>query len=219
MTAPRLTFDNLANRAAEMGGLFVGLDRDGTLIEDCGYSVTQENVVLKSGLKDLHQSLCRLGFSHRSAIFTNQSAVGRGYTSLEEMASVNRKVIHLANQHVGEAWLTDADVFSCPHRPDQECDCRKPNIKMYLNARTHCAVERWPFLMIGDRCSDTAFAHNAGGIAIELVTLESEGMETKTSKRCEKIVSPAWMRAQNLSEVAAIINSIPNQRRRRDESS
>ena len=168
MTETPLTFASLPAAIAAAGGLFVGFDRDGTLIEDCGYGVTPEQVVLKPGLSELYASLCSLGYPFKTAVFTNQSAIGRGLTDWETVDAVNKRVARVANETVGTEWLTLDSFFVCPHAPADRCACRKPGILLYSDATAEMGAEGWPFLMIGDRRSDLQMAMNIGGVAISV---------------------------------------------------
>ena len=168
MTETPLTFASLPAAIAAAGGLFVGFDRDGTLIEDCGYGVTPEQVVLKPGLSELYASLCSLGYPFKTAVFTNQSAIGRGLTDWETVDAVNKRVARVANETVGTEWLTLDSFFVCPHAPDDRCACRKPGTLLFGIATNRLATQAWPFLMFGDRGSDCLMALHVGGVAIKL---------------------------------------------------
>ena len=55
-------------------------------------------------------------------VISNQSAINRGLTNHE-----NVKQIHSTIQEYLKKNGTKIDAFYyCPHRPDEDCDCRKP---------------------------------------------------------------------------------------------
>ncbi len=148
------------------GGLFLGLDRDGTLIDDKGYGIQPEDVVLKPGTQELYASLQTLQYPVKTAIFTNQSAIGRRLTDWDTVNAVNARVIEQINDLVNADWLNVTNVFVCPHTPNDACTCRKPQRGLYDLATTQMDIATWPFLMIGDRQSDVLFAANVGGTSI-----------------------------------------------------
>ncbi len=148
------------------GGLFLGLDRDGTLIDDKGYGIQPENVVLTPGIQELYASLQTLQYPVNTAIFTNQSAIGRGLTDWDTVNAVNARVIEQINALVSAEWLSMTNIFVCPHTPDDACACRKPQRGLYDTASIQMKTTTWPFLMIGDRESDALFAANVGGTSI-----------------------------------------------------
>ncbi len=152
------------------GGLFLGLDRDGTLIHDKGYGIQPEEVVLMPDIQELYACLQTLQYPTKTAIFTNQSAIGRGLTDWETANAVNARVIEQINELVNADWLSMKNVFVCPHTPDDVCTCRKPQRGLYDSATAQMGTVTWPFLMIGDSESDALFAANVGGMSIVIVT-------------------------------------------------
>lgn len=96
------------------------LDRDGVLNEDRGYVFQQKDWQWRPGVIEGLQKLQREGFG--LVIITNQSGIGRGYYSEEDMKKLHAWV-------VGElegAGVTLAAIAYCPHAPEENCDCRKP---------------------------------------------------------------------------------------------
>ncbi len=148
------------------GGLFLGLDRDGTLIDDKGYGIQPEDVVLKPGTQELYASLQTLQYPVKTAIFTNQSGIGRRLTDWDTVNAVNARVIEQINDLVNADWLNVTNVFVCPHTPNDACTCRKPQRGLYDLATEQMDNVTWPFLMIGDSESDALFAANVGGMSI-----------------------------------------------------
>ena len=53
-------------------------------------------------------------------------------------------------------------VMYCPHRPDEECGCRKPRPGMLLEAAQQRGLDLSGSYMIGDACSDMIAGHAAG---------------------------------------------------------
>ena len=162
------------------GGLFLGLDRDGTLIDDKGYGIQPEDVVLMPGIQELYACLQTLHYPVKTAIFTNQSAIGRGLTDWDTVNAVNARVIEQINELVNADWLSTTRVFVCPHTPDDACTCRKPQRGLYDLATTQMNTAIWPFLMIGDSESDALFAANVGGTSIVIDRLMTPTLHAKS---------------------------------------
>ncbi len=93
-------------------------------------------------------------------VLTNQSGVGRGFITTEEMNAVNARVDELLGPFAG--W------FVCPHAPDEDCECRKPKPKLVLDAARAFGVEPSGVLVVGDKESDVDAAHNAGARAYRI---------------------------------------------------
>lgn len=83
-------------------------------------------------------------------VITNQSAVNRNLISIEQLNK-----IHLFIQNYLEVFGTRIDRFYfCPHRPDENCNCRKPKTGMFLKAIEEFNIDPKLSWMIGDHDSD-----------------------------------------------------------------
>jgi histidinol-phosphate phosphatase family protein len=96
----------------------------------------------------------------RLAVVSNQSGVGRGYITAEQVDAVNRRVDELLGPFEG--------FFVCPHAPEDACECRKPKPKLILDAARALDVEPSDCYVVGDRQSDVDAARNAGAIPIRV---------------------------------------------------
>lgn len=92
-------------------------------------------------------------------VVTNQSGVGRGYFSLENVYVIHRQ---LQNDLRENKLNPFKDFAICPHSPEDKCDCRKPSGKMikdliekYNLSPDHC-------YMVGDKVIDAEAGKNAG---------------------------------------------------------
>jgi histidinol-phosphate phosphatase family protein len=90
------------------------------------------------------------------AVVSNQSGVGRGLITMEQVAAVNRRVDELLGPFAG--------FFVCPHAPEDACECRKPKPRLILDAARALDVDPTYCVVVGDRESDVAAAINAGAI-------------------------------------------------------
>lgn len=52
-------------------------------------------------------------------------------------------------------------VYFCPHSPEENCNCRKPNIGMIKNACEDFIIDLENSWLIGDKISDIQTAINA----------------------------------------------------------
>lgn len=92
-------------------------------------------------------------------IVTNQSGVGRGYFSLENVYVIHKQLQNDLREHKLSPFK---DFAICPHSPDDKCSCRKPSgqmikelIEKYNLSADHC-------YMIGDKLIDAEAGKNAG---------------------------------------------------------
>lgn len=139
---------------------FALLDRDGTVIEDRGYIGDPDDVVLLPGAAAGLRRLRALGFG--LVLVTNQSGLGRGYFDAEQLDAVHRRLgAVLADERI----VLDG-IYLCPHRPDHDCDCRKPRPGLGLRAAEELGIDLAASVMIGDKRSDIDFGRRLGARTI-----------------------------------------------------
>lgn len=92
-------------------------------------------------------------------VVTNQSGVGRGYFSLENVYVIHKQLQNDLREHKLNPFK---DFAICPHSPDDKCECRKPSGKMIqeLLAKHHLSPEHC--YMVGDKLIDAEAGKNAG---------------------------------------------------------
>ncbi len=139
----------------------VFLDRDGTLNEDPGYLGDPEKVKLYPGSGEI-LSLLKNDLNLKLIVVSNQSGIGRGLISKEEVESVNEKINEILRQFNAEI---DA-FYYCPSHPDfnsaEECKCRKPAPYMVLEAVKDFSLDLTGSYLVGDAVSDIECGMNAG---------------------------------------------------------
>lgn len=97
-------------------------------------------------------------------VITNQSAINRGIITIE-----NVKEIHQYIQNYLKKYDLKIDgFFICPHRPDENCLCRKPKSELLLKAIKEFKINVNLSWMIGDNDSDIIAARNIGCKAIKV---------------------------------------------------
>jgi D-glycero-D-manno-heptose 1,7-bisphosphate phosphatase len=132
------------------------LDRDGTIVVDCGYLDDPAGLRFlpraTEGLRMLHAS------GHPLVVISNQSGVGRGRFTLEALHAVNREF----SARLAEAGVPLAGLYFCPHRPEDGCDCRKPNTALLYQAAATLGFEPRSAVVIGDKSSDVELGRRVG---------------------------------------------------------
>lgn len=131
-------------------------DRDGTLVHDVPYNSDPERVRPMAGAREAVAALRAHGL--RLGVVTNQSGVGRGLITREDVDAVNARI---------DALLGPFDVWEvCPHAPDDGCRCRKPAPGLILAAAARLSVEPTEVVVIGDIAADVTAARAAGAQAV-----------------------------------------------------
>src|SRR4030042_404200 len=139
------------------------LDRDGTLIEDRGYIHLPSEVVF---YKDPITSLQRLNGRYLIFIVTNQSCIGLGVLSHEDVERINNHIVNTLAQE----GVTISGVYYCPHTRDQGCECIKPTPYFILKAAQEFHLDLSRSFAIGDHPHDGGMAKNVGAQGIFLLT-------------------------------------------------
>lgn len=103
------------------------------------------------------QILQGLGFE--LFIVTNQSGVGRGYFSLENVYVIHKQ---LQNDLRTSKLHPFKDFAICPHAPDDACKCRKPSGQMILDLVEKHHISAKDSYMVGDKLIDAQCGANAG---------------------------------------------------------
>jgi D-glycero-D-manno-heptose 1,7-bisphosphate phosphatase len=132
------------------------LDRDGTVIEDRGYMHEPDLVELRPGAAEALRAFADEGWA--LVIVSNQSGVGRGLITAAEMDVVQTRFLEVMRG----AGVTIAGSYFCPHRPDENCPCRKPSVFLVEQAARDHGLDLAESWMIGDRRSDILCGKNAG---------------------------------------------------------
>ncbi|MCL4507635.1 MAG: D-glycero-beta-D-manno-heptose 1,7-bisphosphate 7-phosphatase [Chloroflexi bacterium] len=179
------------------------LDRDGVINRNrADYVKCWEEFEFLPGALQALQRLSWLGWP--IVVVSNQSAIGRGIVSRDTVDDIHRRM-RLAVEEVG--GRIDV-VLYCPHRPDENCECRKPNPGLLTHAAQMLNINLERSFMIGDALSDVDAARSAGCRPILVKT--GRGLEQAA------LVEPPYMEgvyvAGDLSEVAAQILRTLNER-------
>jgi D-glycero-D-manno-heptose 1,7-bisphosphate phosphatase len=134
-------------------GLF--LDRDGTIIVHRPYLFKPDEVELLPGAREALIRARDAGFL--IFLFTNQSGVGRGYFSMDDVHAVHARVVEL----LGLGSSVFADICIAPERPDQPSAYRKPSPRFIEECVARWSLDPRRCWMIGDSPSDWEAGLNA----------------------------------------------------------
>lgn len=137
------------------------LDRDGVINANRADYVKQwtEFCFLPGALEAL-QKLATLGWP--IVIITNQSAIGRGIVSQANVEQIHQQMIDAIHAAGGRI---DA-IFTCPHHPEDGCDCRKPRPGLLLQAQAELQIDLARSILVGDAVSDLQAAQAVGCLPI-----------------------------------------------------
>lgn len=188
-----------------MSKRFVLLDRDGTVIVDKHYLHDPDGVELLPGAAEGLKRMQGMGFG--LVLLTNQSGVGRGYFSEEDMHACNQRVVDL----LAEEGITVDAVYSCPHTPEDNCRCRKPEPGMMIQASAEMGFDPFEAFMIGDKSADVLLGKNTGAVSILVRT----GKGAKEEAVCGEVADHV---VDDLDDAAKLIKVLKSKQNGRMDS-
>ncbi len=134
------------------------LDRDGVINIEKNYVYRIEDFEFTDCIFDL----CLKYQQQEYLIFviTNQAGIARGYYTEDDFAKLTGWML----ERFKERGVLITKVYHCPHHPQftGECDCRKPNPGMILQAQQEYDLNLAESILIGDKDSDIEAGRNAG---------------------------------------------------------
>ncbi len=132
------------------------LDRDGTLIYDKHYLADPAGVELIPGVADALRRAKALGY--RLFIHTNQSGIGRGYHTLDDVHRCNARMDEL----LGLPSPIFDDICIAPEKEGDPVVYRKPAPRFIHESIARHGLDPQHCWMVGDRTSDIETGLAAG---------------------------------------------------------
>ncbi len=134
------------------------LDRDGVINVELNYLYKKEDFKFIDGIFELCRYYQDLGYL--IVVVTNQSGIARNYY---DEADFEKLTIWMVNEFAKEG-IEIAKVYHCPHHPDisGECNCRKPQPGMILQAQKEFDIDLKSSILVGDKERDIEAAIEAG---------------------------------------------------------
>jgi histidinol-phosphate phosphatase family protein len=160
----------------------VFLDRDGVVnMPPEGWVTEPDDFVLLPGAGEAIRRLNEAGWA--VVVVTNQSAVGRGLMTREQMDAVHDRMVRL----LAESGARLDGIYVCPHAPNEGCTCRKPLPGMLLEAARELGLDLSRSVMVGDSERDIEAGKAAGCLTIAVAsgkhpTSEIDAWETQADR-------------------------------------
>ena len=136
------------------GAIF--LDRDGTINIDKDYVYKIEDWEFLPHVLEGLNILSHRGY--KFVIVTNQSGIGRGYYSQHDMEKLHNYVTSLLKENNIEI----AGIYFCPHKPSENCNCRKPKTELLKKAAEDLNINLYESYFIGDKTCDIKMGRDSG---------------------------------------------------------
>lgn len=143
------------------------LDRDGTLNQLADFITHPDQLCLIPNAAKAVALINQIGFL--AIVITNQPVIARGEVTVEGLQQIHNKLETLLGN---EGAYLDA-IFYCPHHPERgfpgerpeykiKCNCRKPEIGLFLKAAETYHIDLAGSYFIGDSKSDMEAGKKAG---------------------------------------------------------
>ena len=143
------------------------LDRDGVINHNPpnkGYVRKWAEFTFIPNARKAIRELTESGY--RIVVITNQSGIGRGLYSEEDVMDIHSRMI----AEISKAGGTIDAVYYCPHHPDAGCECRKPKPGMLMRAAREHNIELSDAYLIGDFPTDIEVGQRVGATAFLVLT-------------------------------------------------
>lgn len=177
------------------------LDRDGVIIENRKeYVRSWSDVSIYPQAIDALVRVAPLGY--KIVIITNQSAVGRGIISMEIAERINLQLL----DEIESAGGRIDGVYMCPHEPQDECTCRKPQPGLILEAAQSLSLDLNRSILVGDALSDI-LAGQAAGVGRNVLVRTGRGKDQAEIALAEEIHQ--FQVYDDLSAVISDLTSFP----------
>lgn len=139
------------------------LDRDGTINVEKSYLHKWEDFEFEKNAIEGLIALKKLGYEF--IIVTNQSGIGRGYYTEDDLNLLNNKMV----EKLSEYGIDILECYYCPHHEEKgigkykvKCNCRKPNPGMLLKGIEKYNIDLNNSYMVGDKLSDLKAGEKVG---------------------------------------------------------
>jgi D-glycero-D-manno-heptose 1,7-bisphosphate phosphatase len=133
------------------------LDRDGVICENRPDHVKSwEEFRFLPGAKNGLATLSKLGLP--IVVVTNQAVINRGLASASVVDDMHQRMIAEVAAYGGRIDR----VIYCPHRPEEQCACRKPEPGMLRQCAEEMKIDLTHSYLVGDAITDLMAGQRVG---------------------------------------------------------
>ena len=132
------------------------LDRDGIINIDKGHVCKIKDFEFTPFIFDLARKYQEQGF--KLVIVTNQAGIAKGMYTVKDYKILNEYMLN----EFKKRGIDISGTYYCPHKDEDNCECRKPKPGMFLDAIHDLNIDVDMSVAFGDKMSDLKAAHAAG---------------------------------------------------------
>ncbi|MFZ3059399.1 MAG: D-glycero-beta-D-manno-heptose 1,7-bisphosphate 7-phosphatase [Candidatus Methanoperedens sp.] len=138
----------------------VFIDRDGTINVDVHYLDDPDKFEMYPGVGEGVKKLKENSF--KIIVITNQSGIARGYFTEKQLSNIHEKM----KKEFQKFDVVMDGIYYCPHHPDDNCNCRKPNTGLFEKAINENNIDIDKSYVLGDKILDIGAGKKIGARAI-----------------------------------------------------
>jgi D-glycero-D-manno-heptose 1,7-bisphosphate phosphatase len=185
------------------------IDRDGVIIHNQPAYVRSLNQV-KIYPRAIQAIALAAASDYRIVIVTNQAGIGKGLYSFNTVNEIHQVIMRAVEQAGGRI----DGIYVCPHKTEDECDCRKPKPGLLTRAAHELKLDLASSYMVGDAISDIQAGQQAG-VKQAILVLTGRGLAQKKLALAGHAVAPFIVR-KSLYEAIKSIMRLPQESDRTD---
>ncbi len=174
---------------------YVVCDRDGTLIVSHHYLSDPDLVELLPNAAAALKKIRKLGLG--IIVLTNQSPIGRGLFDETRLAQIHDRMTALLSAQ--GAYLDG--IYYCPHLPEDNCECRKPNVGLLERAAWELCFDPRECFVIGDNVCDIEMGARSDATTFLVRTGRGAEIEKTVAHNADFIVGDILEAAVRIEEL------------------
>lgn len=132
------------------------LDRDGVINVDYGHVYKIEEFDLYDEIFNICRKYQSLGYL--IIVISNQAGIAKGYYTNEDLIKIDKYMKDVFEKN----GIRITDSFYCPHKDEDNCNCRKPKPGLILMAKEKYDIDLEESILIGDKMSDLRAGYVSG---------------------------------------------------------
>lgn len=179
----------------------IGLDRDGTIIEDLGKYLTDPSEIIPiPGSIEAIKKVREKG--HRLVILTNQAGISKGIQTMQQVDSIHKSLLDI----FGQNGITSIDGIYYATSNLKDDIYAKPNIGMFNRVKDELKIDWKKGWYVGDKITDLKAADKVGAKPVLVLTGHGKSTLEKLNTFANRDLKKKTLVFENLLEFVNSLN-------------